>query len=369
MGLLVDAAKVAIAHEWVSARAGSEKVFEALAQTYANADLYALSVNPDIELRIDGRDVHTSFLDRRSLRDRRHLTLPLMPLAWRRMGVSKDYDVVISSSHACVKGFGAGRRAMHLSYVHAPMRYAWNSEIDERGSARWLAPARSALRSWDRKSTDWVDEFACNSSAVAARVEEFYGVESTVIHPPVNVDFFSEGLESDSRDRCGLLAVGRLIPYKGFDLCIAIAGRLGVPLTVVGRGPEEARLRELAARSRADVRFETGLSDDGLRDRMRTSQLLLFPVNEDFGIIPVEAQAAGLPVIGPSVGGLLDTVTSGVSGVLTSSLDVDELAAATVAGLDYPWNAVEISKGVDHFSTDSFKTQVRAWVDAALASK
>ena len=176
----------------------------------------------------------TTWLDRLGpLRDRRSLTLPLMPLAWRTAGRGRHYDVVISSSHACVKGFRPARDAQHFCYVHAPMRYVWSTDIDDRAASRALAPAREALKHWDLRSVDWVDSFAANSGAVADRLERFYDRTAVVVPPPVDTDFFAAA--EQPRVRSGLVALGRMVPYKGFDRAIKVAGRGG--RTLDDRGP------------------------------------------------------------------------------------------------------------------------------------
>lgn len=351
---------IAIAHEWLSARAGSEKVFEELARLYPDADLYALTRTPGVDIETGGRAVSTTFLDRLGpLRDRRAVLLPLMPLAWRWSGRSAQYDTVVTSSHACVKGFRPGRTARHLCYVHAPMRYAWNPEIDARGGSRLAAPARRALRGWDRHSADWVDSFAANSSAVAARIEQVYGRTAAVIHPPVNIDFFSS---APTRERNGLVTLGRLIPYKGHDQAIKVAAELGEPITVIGRGPEESRLRELARALGVDARFLTNASDIAVRDEVAGARVLLFPANEDFGIVPVEAQAAGTPVVGPGVGGLLDTVQPGMTGELAWDQSVSALAEATCKALMSAFAPESCRANAERFSVERFDREIRDWV-------
>jgi glycosyltransferase involved in cell wall biosynthesis len=361
--------RLAIAHEWLSARAGSEKVFEAFAQIYPEADLYALTHSPGVAMSTGNRVIHTSLLDRLGrFRDYRAALLPAMPFAWRMLGRGRDYDVVITSSHACSKGFRPGRQAIHLSYVHSPMRYAWSPEIDNRGAGRVLAPARAALRAWDLRAADWVDSFAANSTAVATRVREFYGRDSHVIHPPVETNFFRDA-QTTTHERDGLLAVGRLIPYKGFDIAIRTAHKVGLRLTIVGRGPEEARLRDLASDLGANVHFDTDASDEALRDYYTRTLALLFPAVEDFGIIPVEAQAAGTPVVGPRAGGLVDTVVPGKTGVLAEKLTVDAMVTACRELLNQPASAHDCVRNSERFSISEFKRKVKEWVDGASTSK
>nr|WP_246305501.1 glycosyltransferase [Nocardioides marinisabuli] len=318
---------------------------------------------PGVPLETQGRPIETSFIDRVDfLRDNRNFSLPLMPLAWRMLGKHNQYDRVLTSSHACVKGFRPGRSALHFCYVHAPMRYVWNPEIDARASSPFLRPARAALKSWDLQSTRWVDSFAANSSTVAARIAQIYDREAVVIPPPVDVDFFAKDLGAAQRE--GLVAVGRLIPYKGFDLAIRIAHSLNEQLTIVGRGPMQTNLRSLAAELGANVTFYPRASDTELRHLFRASRLLLFPTVEDFGIIPVEAQAAGTPVVGPAQGGLLDTVIQGKTGVLSSSLSLDDMVDATRTALDHAWEQEACLANARTFSRDAFSARVQDWVSS-----
>lgn len=352
---------MAIAHEWISARAGSEKVFEALAATYPEADLYALTRTPGVDLETGGRPVRTTFLDRLGpVRDRRGLTLPLMPLAWRNAGDGRRYDTVVTSSHACVKGFRPARDARQHCYVHAPMRYVWSPDIDARGGHSMLAPARAALRRWDLGSVRWVDSFAANSRTVADRVGRYYDREAVVIPPPVDTGFFAAAPRPERKS--GLVAVGRMIPYKGFDRAIAIAAELEQPLTIVGRGPDESRIRALAAASSAPVDVVTGASDEQLRAHVAAAAVLLFPTIEDFGIVPVESQAAGTPVVGPALGGLLDTVVDGVTGHLAPTNEHEDLVEATRRALSVELSGQACRDHAETFGTAHFERRVRTWV-------
>lgn len=354
--------RVAIAHEWVAARAGSEKVFEELALTYPDADLYAMTVTPGVDLDVTGRAIRTTPLDRLgALRDRRGLLLPAMPGAWRVTARRERYDTVITSSHACVKGFRPGREARHLCYVHAPMRYAWNPEIDARGAGRLAGPARNVLRRWDVGSTRWVDSFAANSSAVAQRVEEFYGRRAQVIHPPVDTEFFAAAAEQ-ARD--GLVTLGRFIPYKGHDIAIRVAAELDVPIKVVGKGPEEERLRALASSVGARADFVVGASDEVVRDAVASARALVFAAHEDFGIVPVEAQAAGTPVVGPALGGLVDTVEHAVTGMLAPVLSDSAIASATQDLLAAAIDPNVCRLNAARFGRERFRREIRQWVES-----
>lgn len=359
--------RIALAHEWLSARAGSEKTFEVMAGAFPDADLYALTREPGVEFDFGGRGVTTTFLDRfAATRHRRELTLPLMPLAWRRIDLRGPYDMVITSSHACVKAFPPAREAAHYCYCYAPLRYAWDPAIDDRASAlrNALRPALAALRRWDRRSADDVDHFAAISSAVQDRIARFYQREARVIHPPVDVEWYTPGPAS-ARER--VLAVSRFIPYKRIDLAIAACAKAGMPLTVAGSGPGERNLRRLAASLDSDVEFEIAPSDERLRELYRSSLAVVFPANEDFGIVPVEAQACGTPVVALDVGGSRDTVVDGETGYRVSAASVDLIAEAVEAVAEGRIDEAACRRNAERFSTARFVTEMVEWTGISHA--
>ena len=367
-------ARVALAHEWLAARAGSEKTFEAMARALPGADLYALTHEGHVPFDLGGRAPSTTFLDRlpAPVRHRRWLLLPLMPLAWR-MASRRSYDVVVTSSHACNKGFAPGRAALHLSYCYTPARYLWLSSIDGRGTRANLAAL--ALRGWDRRASEWVDEFAAISTAVRDRIAHCYGRPSRVIHPPVDTEFFRPGGSDDEAGpmpfggRPFALAVSRMIGYKRLDLAIDACHRARVPLVVAGSGPEEQALRGRADALGAEVRFVIGPDDRTLRALYQAARLLVFPAVEDFGIVPVEAQACGTPVVGIAEGGSLDTIEPGRTGALAPSQDVAAVAGAVEEVLSSPADAGACRQNAERFATDRFVAEFGDWVASHAAAR
>ena len=361
--------RMALAHEWLDARAGSEKAFEALARLYPDADLFALTDALGDAFDAGGRQVATTFIARAPvLRHRRDLALPLMPLAWGT-GSHRRYDLVLTSSHACVKGFRPAREALHLCYCYTPMRYVWDPHDQRSGLHRLAALGpRAALRRWDRRAAGWVDSFAAISSAVSRRIERCYGRESRVIHPPVDTDFYRPAGPGE-RARCApgepfVLACSRCIPYKRLDLAILAADRVGVPVVVAGTGPGEAALRQLAASVRVPVTFEVSPTDERLRDLYRAASAFVFPALEDFGIVAVEAQACGTPVVALAEGGTADTVLDGVTGALVEEQDVEGFAKGLEGALSLADHQACVAQA-GSFSTAAFAARVRAWVDDA----
>lgn len=358
--------RMALAHEWLDARAGSEKAFEALARIFPGADLFALTDTLGDDFDSTGRRVTTTFIARvPGLRDRRDFALPLMPLAWRTV-TRRRYDLVLTSSHACVKGFRPARAALHLCYCYTPMRYVWDP-YDQRSGLHRLAALGPgvALRRWDRRAADWVDSFAAISTAVRDRIERCYGRSSRVIHPPVDTDFYFPGEPDDQVPELPagpfVLACSRFVPYKRLDLAILAADRVGLPIVVAGRGPGEGALREVAARVHVPVTFELSPDDERLRGLYRAAAAFVFPALEDFGIVAVEAQACGTPVVALAQGGTADTVVDGVTGALVEAQEVGGFAEGLQRALtlDDPAACVEQAAS---FSSSAFETRVESWV-------
>ncbi|HEX2052392.1 MAG TPA: glycosyltransferase [Actinomycetota bacterium] len=356
---------MALCHEWLSGRRGSEVTFELMARAFPGADLYALTRDPDAGLDFGGRPVRTTFLDRIGpLRGHNALQLPLMPLAWRYASRTR-YDVVVTSSHACVKGFGPGRSALHLCYCYTPMRYLWMQELDRRSPlARLAAPLAAGLRAWDVKSANWVDHFAGISTAVVGRIERFYGRQARVLHPPVNTRFFTPDPAEPRSDF--VLAFSRMIPNKKLDLAIRAAALAGMPLVVAGSGPQEGDLRTLAARTGSPVEFVIAPDDETVRRLYRTCRALIFPAEEDFGIVPVEAQACGAPVVALGRGGSLDTVVPGRTGILVERQEAEEFAEGLREAVDARFEPGDCVANAGRFSSERFLSDFTGWVSEAM---
>ena len=288
-----------------------------------------------------------------------------MPLAWKSM--RRRWDVVVTSAHALGRSFGL-EGVTHLSYVYSPARYLWFPQVDSRSNAVANVaqmPVRAVLKGLDKAATRRTTSLAAISATTQSRIRYVYGRESELIYPPVDTDFYSL---DEPVERSGLLAVGRLIPYKRMDTAIGVAHRLGVPLTLVGTGPDGPRLERLAGELGADVRFIVDATDDDLRSLYRRSEALLFPGNEDFGIVPVEAQACGCPVVTAGVGGALETVVDGVTGVHGQTATVDDFTVATSIALESSFSALNCREQAERFSYSKFGIAVCRWIEATLVS-
>ena len=311
--------RVAVVHDWLTGMRGGERVLAALLALLPDADVFTLvhvpgSVTPDIERRIRG----TSFLQRLPVAQRHYRALlPLMPRAIEQIDL-RGYDLIVSSSHCVAKGAHASG-AKHLCYCHTPMRYVWDQydayiRSDRMNYlARAVAPTIARrLRQWDARTAGRVDAFIANSSHVRTRLKRYYGRNAQVVFPPVDVARFSPGAARDTAYVCA----GALVPYKRVDLAISAFNQLGMPLLVVGDGPEYRRLRSLAQRN---VEFTGPVDDVEMARILGRARALIMPMIEDFGMIAVEAQAAGTPVIAYAEGGALETVVPYSSNVVTSS--------------------------------------------------
>lgn len=304
--------KVAIVHEWLSTYAGSERVVEQMLAVYPQADLFAVvDFLPDDERAfLQGRLPITSFVQRLPFARKRFRNyLPLMPLAVEQFDLSA-YDVVISSHHAVAKGVITGPHQLHLSYVHSPMRYAWDLQhqyLAESGLQRGLKGAIARLvlhylRVCDRAAADGVDCFVANSRFIAQRIRKAYRREARVIHPPVDIERFSLRHEKEDFYLCA----GRMVPYKRVPLVVeAFAEMPDKRLVVIGDGPDAPRVRRGLP---PNVTMLGHQPTPVLVDHMQRAKALVFAAEEDFGITPVEAQACGTPVIAYGRGGSLETV-------------------------------------------------------------
>jgi glycosyltransferase involved in cell wall biosynthesis len=353
---LLAGKRVALVHEWFAATGGSENVFVAISELLPHAKGYVLWREPDAHR---GAAFQESWLARTPLRHAKPLALPVMPIAWRTL-TREHFDVVISSSHALAHTVkvGSAGDTRYLSYVHSPARYVWSPDFDGRGSNGLLTLPRRALQAADVRLSRHVHRYAANSREVQARIRRYWRRDARVINPPVDVAYFAAGARPSERGY--LLGVGRWIPYKNFDLMIGIAERAGVPLVIAGSGPQEDALRRAAARVRVAVTFEHRPSRERLRELYWGARALLFPAHEDFGIIPVEAQACGTPVLGVRRGGLLETVVDGETGFLVDPDDPGRYAAVLpdVDKLDRD----RIMRHAGNFSIDVFKARMTSWV-------
>ncbi|AWV05059.1 glycosyltransferase family 4 protein [Burkholderia sp. JP2-270] len=304
--------RVAIVHDWLTTYAGSERVLAEIIRIWPHADLYSVvDFLPDQHRSaLLGKHANTSFIQRLPRARRSYRTyLPLMPLAVEQFDLS-GYDLVISSSHAVAKGVITGPNQLHVSYVHSPIRYAWDLQhqyLEEGGLQSGLKSvlARALLhyiRIWDQRTAHGVDHFIANSEYVARRIRKVYGRPATVIYPPVDVERFTPGTAREDF----YLTASRFVPYKKISLVVeAFALMPERRLVVIGDGPDFAKVKSAAPPNVTLLGYQ---SNEVLVDFMRRARAFVFAAEEDFGIVPVEAQACGTPVIAYGRGGALETV-------------------------------------------------------------
>ena len=297
----------------------------------------------------------------------RHL-LPLYPAALRAMRL-KPADLVISSSHCVAKSVVAPRGARHLCYCHTPVRYAYDQFDAYFGPARvgrvtssLMRPVMSAFARWDVRTSGRPDRYVANSQHVARRIARHYNRRSAVTYPPVDTVYYTP--QPGERDARALI-VSALVPYKRVDVAIAACRQVGVPLTIVGQGPERERLRAAAGR---DVEFVGALTDTEVRQQYRTASVVLLPGEEDFGIVPVEAQACGTPVVALGRGGATETVIDGETGVLTED-GIEAFAAGMRRALDTPWDASACRRQAERFSLTRFIADMTDAVRDLMAAR
>jgi glycosyltransferase involved in cell wall biosynthesis len=366
------ALKVAIVHYWWLSNRGGEAVVGALAKLFPTADLFMhvcdeALVRETLGPGFRGRVVQ-SFVSRLP-GARRHYQkyLPLMPLACEQFDLSA-YDLVISSESGPAKGVITRPDALHICYCHSPMRYVWDLYHDyHRSAGRWVRPwfpwVAHYMRQWDQLSANRVDQFVANSAFVASRIRKYYRRDAQVVHPPVDVAAFTP----DQPRGDHYLVLGQLVPYKRTDIAVQAFNELGLPLVVIGEGEQAARLRRLA---RGNVRLLGRQPFAVIRQHLQTCKALVFAGVEDFGIVPVEAMAAGAPVIAFGRGGALETVHDGITGCLFHEQTVNALKAAVAriesGALDI--DPIMLHAHAQRFDAARFRREMRAVIDSALRS-
>jgi len=364
--------RVAIVHDWLTGMRGGEKVLEEICGLYPEATIYTLVRDRgSVSTAIESRRIRTSFvqaLPRATTAYRQYL--PLFPLAVELFDFDAC-DLVISTSHCAVKSVIRPGAAVHVCYCHSPMRYAWDQfpayfGEDQVGVVqnRLLRPILAGLARWDRSTAGRVDRFVANSRYVAARIRRYYNRGSTVVYPPVDTTFYRPNPDPRVQDP-GFLVVSALVPYKRVDVAIRACRQIGARLTVVGRGPEQARLETLGG---SDVQFRGWLGDDEIRDLYSSATAVLLPGIEDFGMVPVEAQACGCPVVAVGVGGARETVINGVTGVLAADGSVDAFAEALERCRRTSFDRDAIRGNALRFSREHFRSAFQAAVSDALTA-
>ncbi len=362
--------KVAIIHYWLVGMRGGEKVVEALCEMYPGADIYTHVYVPEmVSETIRKHRVVPTFINR--LPRARHLYkayLPLMPMALEQLDL-RAYDLIISSESGPAKGVMAAPGALHVCYCHTPMRYIWNMFHDYRQSAGLLTrlampPLAHYLRLWDVSSAVRVDSFVANSATVAARIRRYYGNDATIIHPPVDTKAFSPVPYSEVADY--YLMAGELVSYKRPDLAVRAFNELKLNLVVIGGGEMLAEVRRLAGPTVSVLGPQPFAI---LKHRYARCRALIFPGEEDFGMVPVEAMASGRPVVAFGRGGATETIARDLTGVFFDEQTVDAIADAVSRLSAMEFDSDAITAHAEHFNQEQFVRKMRAHIDTLLSQR
>lgn len=372
--------RVAIIHDWLTEPGGAEKVLSHLLDMYPQADLYTVVDFFPEDARqqlLGGRKAITSFVQGLPFAKRSYRRyLPLMPVAIEQFDLS-SYKLVISSSYAVAKGVITGPDQVHVSYVHSPMRYAWDlqhqylreSNLSSGFGSMIARGLLHYIRLWDVRTAHGVDAFAVNSKFIARRVKKVYGRDSRLVYPPVDISAFSMRTEKDSF----YLTASRMVPYKRMQLIVEAFNKMPEKkLVVIGDGPEFDRIRAVAKSNVSLLGYQSFAS---LKDHMQRARAFVFAAEEDFGLAPVEAQACGTPVIAYGKGGALETVighgAQNPTGIFFAEQTTEAICAAVqlfeAHSADFTPEAVR--KNAERFSPDEFKNGLQLLIDECLAAQ
>ena len=378
--------KVALVHDWLTGMRGGERCLEVFCELYPDADLFTLlHIHGKVSPQIESMRIHTSFLQNLpGIEKYYRYYLPLMPWAINTFNL-KNYDLVLSSSHCVAKGVRITGGGTHICYCFTPMRYIWD-QFDAYFSGRgrgvlsiFMRVLRPFLKNWDVRSNRGVHQFIAISRYIQKKIENYYQRESTVIVPPVDTRYFSPG--SEPREDFFLM-VGALSPYKRLDLAVEAFNELGYPLTIIGEGPELSYLRTIAG---SNIQFLGWVSDEEVRSHYARCRALVFPGEEDFGIVPLEAQAMGCPVIALGKGGALETVipepgswkpqtgipeikTQKPTGLFFYQTEKENLCQAIerFVAMEIEFDANEIREHALKFDRDQFQYRIQMFIQEYL---
>lgn len=365
--------KIAIVHDWFVG-GGAEKVVEQLHNMYPEAPIYTSYCSNDWRKKLDNKVV-TGFLQRWPFPFIRKF-VPFLRILWFSRLNFDDFDLVISSSGAEAKGIKVNKPTLHINYCHAPTHYYWSryeQYLKNPGFGRLDPLARvglklfiGPLRRWDYKAAQRPDFIIANSTYTKDQIKKYYDRESTVIHPPVEIERFQQAKSYKLKaisSRHGFVVAGRQTPYKRIDLAVASCTKLGLPLVVIGNGPEHRKLQKLAGKS---VTFLRGKTDEELAHYFQSSLAFIFPGIDDFGIVAIEALAAGTPVIAYKYGGALDYVKPGETGMFFEPQTAEALEKTLQKFNPANFNAAFIANSAKQFDAPHFRTSAQSFIKQCL---
>jgi glycosyltransferase involved in cell wall biosynthesis len=359
--------KVALVYDRVNKWGGAERVLLALHEIFPKAPLYtAVYSRKNAKWAKVFPKVITTFLGRLPmLQDKHELLGSFTPFAFEQVDLS-EYDLVVSVTSEAAKGIITGVKTKHICYMLTPTRYLWSGfeEYFRNKVLKWLSnPIVNYLKWWDIYAARRPDKIVAISNAVRRRIKKYYYLPSTVIFPPVNVNIKKKDLKVMAKRKNYYLMVGRFVPYKKFDLAIETFNKLGLPLYIVGTGSDGLRLFTLAKKN---ITFLGEVSEEKLKKLYMECKAFIFPQEEDFGIVSVEAQAYGAPVIAFKAGGALDTVKNNVTGILFPRQEVDSLAQAIAQFNNQTFSQRRLLANAKRFSKERFIKEFKKLVDGRL---
>jgi glycosyltransferase involved in cell wall biosynthesis len=363
--------KVAIIQEWLTTMGGSEKVVKAIAEIFPEADIFALVVNKDLikTLGFEHKKIRSSIIQKLPFAKNKYRAyLPLFPFAIEQFDL-REYDVIISSNHAVSKGVLTNNDQLHITYCHSPMRYAWDLHhqyLDEEGLGFGMKGILARyflhrIRIWDWLSSRRPDYFVSNSNFIGMRIQKVYQRESVTIYPPIEVDSFKLEILKDNY----YVTSSRMVPYKKIDLIVEAFSKMpDKKLIVIGDGPDYKKIQSKAS---SNIEFKGYLSFEDLIKYLQKAKAFVFAAIEDFGMLPLEAQACGTPVIAYGKGGSLETVKHGVTGILYKEQNINSIVDAVDKFEQMSFDPVIIRAHAENFSTEIFKNNFLSFVEEKIA--
>ncbi|MCK5332844.1 glycosyltransferase [Candidatus Parcubacteria bacterium] len=356
--------KIALVHDYLVQYGGAERVLEAFTEIFPKAPIFTMVYDKKLMSgAFENKKIKTSFLQKIPFVGSHHRLFPLlMPMAIEQFDFS-EFDVVLSDSNSYAKGIITNPNTLHITYCHTPMRYAWDDchkylrEFKYSKLTKKFVPfAMNYIRLWDKISADRPDEYIANSNFVSMRIRKYYNKDSFVINPPVSMDNF--GIASDVDDY--FLMTGRALPYKRFDIAIEAFNKLGLPLKIIGKGPEIDKLKKIA---KSNVEFLGYLDDQETSSYFSRCRAFIFPPEEDFGITPLEAMASGRPVIAFGGGGALETVVQDKTGMFFSEQTAESIIDVVKKFDSEKFNPEEIRAHAMKFDKAIFKEKIKNFIE------
>ncbi|MFA6383483.1 MAG: glycosyltransferase [Parcubacteria group bacterium] len=359
--------RIALVHDYLVQYGGAERVLKCFTELFPYAPIYTLVYDKELMHGFfEDKNIKTSFIQKLPFAKGQHRLFPqFMPMAIEQFDFS-DYDIVLSDSSSFAKGIITGPETLHICYMHTPMRYAWDdcqkytSDFSFPNIIKKLVPfAMNYIRIWDRVSAERVDHFIANSNFVAKRIKKYYKKDSVVIHPPVSTKEFhiSEKLGDY------FLIVGRMLAYKKNDIAIRAFNELGIKLKVIGRGPELKKLKKIAG---PNIEFLGRIPDSELVECYSKCRAFIFPQEEDFGIVAIEAMAAGRPVISYRGGDIPEHMEEGKTGIFFDEQTVEDIICAVKKFKDEDFDPAYIRSKSLKFDREIFKSKIKDYVEKSL---